>query len=291
MKGQILHISESTLIIRAENDQKLEVSISEIKSEITPHVGDDVDFDIIEEKAVNIFILRQTASLDEHLTSAKKMAGNLYSKAKGQLNEENAKKAKDLASQATNKAKESLKNIDYSKATDAIKNLKLPTNTGVTQLHNKFSFLIVVLIFISMILPLVDIGFGSSQSYFQLVESNSLMVIFLLLSGISLLLGLPRLITRSVSVIFLIIVSMPVYDGINALNDMGMLSSRRGFDLDDLDPFFNMIQIGFPLLVISIVIFAVLQILPFYQVSNKFKAQTEASLDKSSDQPITEQGS
>ncbi|MBA6291255.1 hypothetical protein H4J58_09410 [Colwellia sp. MB3u-70] len=288
MKGQILHISESTLIIRAENDQKLEVSISEIKSEITPHVGDTVDFDIIEEKAVNIFILRQTASLDEHLNSAKEMAGNLFSKAKGQLNEENAQKAKNLASQATNKAKESLKNIDYSKATNAIKNIKLPTNTGTAKLHNKFAFLIVVLIFISMVLPLVDIGFGSSQSYFQLVESNSLMVIFLLLSAVSLVLGLPRLITRSVSIIFLIIASMPVYDGINALNDMGMFSSRRRSNLDGLDPFFDIIQIGMPLLVISIVIFTILQMLPFYQVSNKFKPQAEVPLDKSSEQAITE---
>ncbi len=82
MQGKILNISGVFALIRAENQDKFEVPLSEIKSELSPRVGDDVDFDLVEGKVTSVYILRQSASIDEHLSAAKDTANHIYQKVK-----------------------------------------------------------------------------------------------------------------------------------------------------------------------------------------------------------------
>lgn len=265
MKGTILHITDNKFVIRAENNDKLEASISEIKSDLSPRVGDEVDFELSEQGVHCVYILRQSPSLDDHIEKTKEVAGSLYSQAKNSINEENVQKAKALASEAANKAKETFKNVDLAKATDTIKSVNI-SSVEKYPLYNKFSLIVLVTIFISMLLPLVKIPFASPQSYFQMVDATNLQVIFFILSAASLVLGLPRLITRICSIVFLVTLTMPIYDAINFLHDMRQATSARTFTREA----YKMIEFGLPVLLLSTVLFTLIQVLPWYQTSPKF---------------------
>lgn len=268
MKGNILHITTDSVVIRADNEQKFEVAHHEFKSQIKPNVGDEVDFDITDDAAHSVYILRQSATMDDHIGNAKTAASKLYNQAKGNLNEENLNKAKDLASTTAAKAKESFNNIDFSKASNAVKSINLPASVGF-KIHNKFAVLVLVLMFISMILPIFRI-FNESQSYFKLVESTGLQTMFLFLTLASLLMGLPRMVSRILSVIFIIALCVPIYDGLSFLNDMRGFSDSVGIDGEMMKQVLRNMKLGLPLLLISTLIFAVLQVLPWYQTNEKF---------------------
>lgn len=253
MKGLIIHTDEKKIIIRAEDERKFDVSQNEVKSELSPKVGDSVDFDIRDGIANEVYILRQSANLDESLDKAKSVAGNLYNEVAGSINEQNLKKAKDIASQTATKAK------------GAIQSVSLPSTFNV---YNKFTLLIVVTMFVSMFLPMVRI-FGVSQNYFELVEGGSLQVIFLLLTGASLVIGLPRIVTRVLSVICLITVCSPIYDGIAFLQEMDQFSRSSGFSVKDLLKLLKPLNVGFYALTASTLLFAIMQFLPMYQANRK----------------------
>lgn len=265
MKGVILHVTDELLIIRAENQEKYEVSLSEIKSQLTPHEGDEVDFELSEQGAHSVYILRKSHTLDDHIEKTKEVAGNLYGHAKNSINEENIQKAKEFASDAANKAKESLKKVDLSKARNILPTSE-QSHISKFPLYNKFSVVVLVTVFIAMILPLVKIPFAGTQSYFQLVEGVSLQVIFLILSLIGLIIGLPRFFTRICSVLFLITLCLPIYDAYNYLDDMRQMTSASKFTKEA----YKMLQIGVPMLAIASFLYALIQILPWYQTNPKF---------------------
>ena len=253
MKGEILHVAAGIAVIRAEDNNKFEVSVSEFKSDVTPNVGDFVDFDITDNKAHTVYITKHVATMDDRLDKAKDFAGGLYNQAKNNINEENINKAKELASVTASKAKDFLDKIDFS----SMNNFKI---------HNKFAVLVLITLFISMILPMFSF-FGESNSYFKLVDGTGLQTTFMVLTLISLLLGLPRIITRITAIIFLVALCVPIYDGFSFLSDMGGLFGRGnnviGMIVDNM-------KIGLPLLFISAVLFSLLQILPGYKTNDVF---------------------
>ena len=65
MKGLIIHTDENSIIIRAADERKFEASHGEIKSTLSPKVGDNVDFDIDGDKITTVYILRQSLNLDQ----------------------------------------------------------------------------------------------------------------------------------------------------------------------------------------------------------------------------------
>lgn len=267
MKGKILHITAESVVIRADDDQKFEVANSEFKSQVNPNIGDEVDFDITEGAAHSVYVLRQSASIDDHIGNAKTAANKFYNQAKGNLNEENLNKAKKLASTVASKAKGSLSNIDLSKATSAVKSVNL-ASSGNFKAHNKFAVLVLVALFVSMILPMFKM-FNETQSYFDLVDGTGLQSTFIVLTLISLLLGLPRIISRFLSIIFLITLCIPLYDGFSFIKDMGSLFGPRS-NLTQV--VLQNMQLGLPLLFITGLLFAILQMLPGYKTNEKFLA-------------------
>jgi len=271
MKGKILHLTADFSVIRADDDQKFKVAINEFKSQVSPNVGDEVDFDITDGVAHSIYVLRQANAMDEHISHAKTAANKLYNQAKGNLNEENLNKAKDLASTAAVKAKDSLSNIDFSKATSAVKAVDL-ASSGNFKVHNKLAVVVLVSLFVSMILPMFKM-FNQSQSYFDLVDSTGLLSTFMVLTLVSLLLGLPRVITRVLSIIFLITLCIPLYDGFAFIKDMGSLFGARS---NLMQVVVQNMQLGLPLLLITTALFGVLQVLPGYKTNENFLAGDNA---------------
>lgn len=253
MKGEILHVTGGVAVIRAGDSNKFEVDISEFRSDFNPTVGDLVDFDITDGKAHTIYITRHVATMDDRLDKAKDFAGGLFNQAKNNINEENINKAKKLASATASKVKNSLSKIDLSSAN----NFKI---------HNKFAVLVLVSLFISMVLPMFNF-LGDSKSYFKLVDVTGLQTTFMALTLISLLFGLPRIVSRITAVIFLVALCVPIYDGFSFLSDMGSLfgtgNNMIGMVLKNM-------KIGLPLLFISTIIFVILQILPGYKTNEIF---------------------
>jgi len=79
--------------------------------------------------------------------------------------------------------------------------------------HNKLAVLVLVTLLISMILPMFSL-LGESKSYFKLVDGTGIKTTFMVLTLISMLLGLPRIFSRITAVIFLIAMCVPIYDGL-----------------------------------------------------------------------------
>ena len=260
MKGLIIHTDENSIIIRAADERKFEASHGAIKSTLSPKVGDNVDFDIDGDKITTVYILRQSLNLDQSLDKAKAAAGNFYNDVAGTINEENLQKAKVIAAQTAAKAKGVIQAVDLSSMANVSTNFNA---------HNKFALFIVISMFVSMFLPMVRI-FGVSQNYFDLVQGGTLQVIFLTLASASLLLGLPRIVTRGLSIICLITVCSPIYDGIVFVQEMAQLSRSSGFRAKDLIGLIKHLNVGFYLLVLSTLLFAIMQLMPMYQVNKKF---------------------
>ncbi|SQH77828.1 conserved membrane protein of unknown function [Shewanella benthica] len=273
MKGTILHTSSESTVIRGENEQKFEVTPDKFSSLINPNVGDEVDFDIIDGTAHNVYVLRSVATIEEGLSKARVIVENLYSQAINSVNEENLRKVKKMASTTVGKAKESLNYIELSKTNGALKSINLPRLISF-KVHNKFSSFVLITLFISMILPLAQI-FNESQSYLQLVENTGFQLLFITLTLFSLLLGLPRFVSRILALIFLITLSVPIYDAFSYFDDMRGYASSFSLDKDMLKMLLDTMRIGLPLLLISSVLFAILQLLPWYQTNEKFLANNE----------------
>lgn len=142
--------------------------------------------------------------------------------------------------------------------------------------HNKFAVSVLVILFVSMMLPLVNLSFAPSLSYFELVKDSNLQVIFFLLCAVSFVLGLPRIVTRTISIIFIIVILMPAYNALSPLIKMGSSMNNTG----PLKGIFNnmawlkdvqeVISIGLPLFIVSIVVFTFLQFMPHYQTNQKW---------------------
>lgn len=280
MQGKILNISGVFALIRAENQDKFEVPLSEIKSELSPRVGDDVDFDLVEGKVTSVYILRQSASIDEHLSAAKDTANHIYQKVKSNINEENLDRAKELAAKATGKAKEKLQAIDLSKAKETLTSVEMPTLSSVSGLtvHNKFALFSLTCLFISMLLPAVNLGylgFDTPASYFDLVDSVTVQVIFMLASAVSLAIGAPRFISKALCVICLVTVVAPLYEAYDSIS--GLVDAGREFGIKEKSiskQLTKAIEIGLPILVISILLFFVTTLLPRYKTSSMFSASS-----------------
>ncbi|GIU03512.1 hypothetical protein TUM4261_01280 [Shewanella sp. c952] len=268
MKGTILHITAELTIIRGENEQKFEVTPDKFSSQVSPAISDEVDFDVTDGTAHNIYVLRTTTAADKGLNKAKAVAANLYSQARNSVNEENISKARIFAAATAGKTKESVNNIDFSKASNALKSISTPGGNGF-KIHNKFSSFVLITLFISMILPLAQI-FNESQSYFQLVESTGFQLVFIFLALFSLLLGLPRVVSRILALIFLIVLCVPIYDAFSYFDDMRGYSGSLGLDKEMLRMLFDTMRLGLPLLLVSTLLFAILQLLPWYQTNEKF---------------------
>ncbi|WP_412500787.1 hypothetical protein [Shewanella chilikensis] len=278
MQGKILNISGACALIRAENQDKLEVPLSEIKSELSPRVGDDVDFDLVEGKVVSVYILRQSTSIDQHLSAAKDTANHIYQQVKSNINEESLERAKALAAKATGKAKEKLQAIDLSKTKETLTSVEMPTLSSVSglSLHNKFALFTLTCLFVSMLLPAVNLGFDTTVSYWKFVDNVTLQVIFMLVSAVSLAIGAPRFVSKTLCVICLVTVVAPLYDVYNSISEV--VDAGREFGIKEKNitsQLMKAIEIGLPILLISILLFFITTLLPRYKTSSMFSASSD----------------
>ncbi|TVP16343.1 hypothetical protein [Shewanella sp. KCT] len=275
MQGKILNITGKFALIRSENTDKFEVPLSEIKSELFPRIGDNVDFDLVEGKVESVYILRQSAPIDEHLFTAKNTANHIYKKVKSNINEENLDRAKELASMATGKAKANLQAINLSKAKEALKFVEMtPLNgTSGVSVHNKFALFTLTCLFVSMLLPAVNLGIGVSTSYFELIDSITLQVIFMLASFVSLAIGAPRFISKTLCAICLITILIPLYQLFNSISDLANVGREFGVtNKSVIKQIMKSVEFGLPMLVISFSMFFLITLLPRYNTSPKFSA-------------------
>lgn len=277
MQGKILNITGAFALIRAENQDKFEVPLSKIKSEISPRVGDDVDFDLIEGRVESVYILRQSAYIDDHLSSAKETANHIYKKVKSNINEENLEKAKDLAAKATDKVKEKIQSIDVSKAKETLRSIDMPNlnlnSASRLSVHNKFALFTLTCLFVSMLLPAVDLGLGTTVSYIELVDSMTLQIIFMIASSVSLAIGAPRFISKMLCAICLVTILIPIYEVFSSLTELANLGREFGItDKSVINSLMKTVKIGLPMLIISFLLFFFTTLLPRYKTSSIFIA-------------------
>ncbi|MCC5453164.1 hypothetical protein LMJ53_15695 [Rheinheimera sp. UJ51] len=64
MKGKILHTTEVEVLIRAEDGNKYRALRDEVKSAFELNIGDEVDFDIFEGQAKDVYSLRESTAIE-----------------------------------------------------------------------------------------------------------------------------------------------------------------------------------------------------------------------------------
>ena len=128
-----------------------------------------------------------------------------------------------------------------------------------------------------MILPAVKEPFlGQTVSYLNAVESGVWQIIFLTATAIALALGLPRLVSRVTGVIAIIFICSPIYNLISASTEM-YGRNKSFFNKRMFNSLVEQLQIGAPLMVITLILFMLILLLPKYQTNLKFVVNQEAT--------------
>lgn len=244
MKGKILHISDTDLVIRSEEGNKYTAELSNIKSDLQPQIGDDIDFELVDDRAVEIYILRNESQLESVAKNAKQNANAALDKIRSQISEENLEKAKELgksakqnANAAFNKIRSQINEENLEKAKELGKSASAKVgqfisntrskgssieNINNTVIENKFCFFSLLALLVVTFLPTFD-----GSNYYEAGGSN-FVAVFLIPAIVTAYLGLKTLFYRILTGIALLIIVVPavigLYNTIVEINELAELS-------------------------------------------------------------------
>lgn len=221
MKGTVLFVeADKALVIRGEDDQKYQAAAAVVKSELTARVGDAVDFDVAEGQVQEVYILRNSSTVEEVASKAKAMAGEMLNTLRANANSENMHKAKAAVQAQSHKMAEQLKAVDYSQINTAMSKF---------QLHNLFGAVAFLVLLVSLFLPMASNQWIGHVSYAKALDGVTLQVCLLLLTGVGFVFGAPKPIARIVGWVALASVVYPLIDGYVQLNDQLSQMKQLGF--------------------------------------------------------------
>lgn len=252
MKGTILNTTENDILIRCSEGNKFSALVKDIKSsDVKPKVGDDVDFEVEDGKAVEVYILRTASAFENIAQTAAEKAASSISLVKSHMTEENKEKVRHLAANAS----ETVQKIGgelKGKAGDIISNVKaggLPAainTTALKQLHNKFSVFALAMLFIFSFVNVFELEKYVSASYYSMVES-SVFAFMLVACAIVAGLGLHVWIYRILLGATLVVILKPFHELYTAASDAMSVAKDFGVDMGGsaLDGVFSEITNGF----------------------------------------------
>jgi hypothetical protein len=266
MKGTILNVTETEVLIRCNEGNKHAAPLSEIKStDVKPRVGDDVDFETADGKVTDVYILRAASKVENFTHNASAKAADALAAVKGKITEEDKEKLRQLSASAKDNAVK-LGGELKGKAGTLINNLKSGQGvqgvnaSSLKALPNKFALIALSLFLIFSFTEIADLRFAR-LSYYDMVESY-ILAVFLVASLIVAGLGLSALIYRVVVGVTLFIAVKPLYDFYDGASELGRLAkSEFGFRMPGIGdlfaefstPWIMGILLGFVLTAVSLI--------------------------------------
>ncbi|MCH8537407.1 MAG: hypothetical protein LAT66_06495 [Alkalimonas sp.] len=263
MQGTIIHATGTEIVIRGNDENKYSVALEQLKSELKPRVGDPVDFDVIDEQAQNVFILRVNSQVENMASSAKETASAAYKKVRSQINEENAEKIKVFTNTAASKASEIGKDFS-SKASSALSDIQ----SGNVTTMNKYCLISLSFLILSGFFTIYSV-FGISVNFYRATD-NWFMIIFAIAAMAVAYLGVNAIVYRALTVITLLFVLMPAYEVVSFLSDGSAMMRQMGIPANDLAELLNeFVRIGLYLMIIATLMVIISLVPGIYTTVNK----------------------
>lgn len=187
MKGIILSVTKDNIMIRGDDDKRYNYAVINLKSDVKPKVGDPVDFDVWNDAAQGVYILR-SATTSEVLTE-KTVAGAKLAikKIKAHIPENSGEKLQSVAEKTFAGAKSGIKKAKARIPDDSANKLQVFASKVLSKLksnsNNQYArihYTAPSIMAIGGFLPLVAI-MGESFAFFD--DANYL-VLFLCLAAI-----------------------------------------------------------------------------------------------------------
>lgn len=264
MKGKILHVTEMEVLIRAEDGNKYRASREEVKSSFAMNIGDEVDFDIFEGQAKDVYSLRESTVIENFARGSKITAQKTASNIKERLGEE---RWNEIRSATIN-----IKTEFKTKFNDLL--------SGKVAIQNKFCFFSMLFLFISGFVSLISV-YGNSINFYEIAESN--IMAFLAISTMVIVYFTTSILLFRIfcgltifSVVYPIInVFTGLKDASNAMSELGMSKSM----MNNLSGMLSDMVSGSAIVFILALVLAIFSILPgTYKTGAKsFRSATDYS--------------
>lgn len=231
MKGTILSVSDSEVLIRCADGNKHKCPLSEIKSvDVKPRPGDDVDFETSEGNATEVYILRAASKVDQLASKATEKASQAVNLAKSHLTDENKEKILALGASASESAQKiggELKD----KAGAFIGNLQSgQSKAAISQfsgIQNKFIVGMLCTFLLVSFFSLFKI-MGQGITFYQGVDSN-LLAYALIGAIVVAAMGINVMVYRALVVIALLSILIPTFQLYTDFSDGMQAASEFGF--------------------------------------------------------------
>lgn len=232
MKGTILNITVSDILVRCTEGNKYTAPLTQIKStDVKPKVGDDVDFEIADGQATEVYILRSASAVENLTQNATAKAAVAINAVKSHMTEENKEKVRHMAANASetaqkiggelkDKAGALLSNIQANGVGSAIQ------PSSVSQLQNKFALFALAFLLVFSFTNIGKLESFTKFSYYDLTETY-IVAFFLVGCMVIAALGLNAIIYRVALGITLFIMLLPLSD----LYDFAQQGAQFGREL------------------------------------------------------------
>jgi hypothetical protein len=232
MKGTILNVTASEILIRCSEGNKFTAAFTNVKStDVKPKVGDDVDFEVSEGQAIEVYILRSASAVENLTQNATAKAASAINAVKSQMTEENKEKVRHMAANASEtaqklggelkgKAGELLSNIQANGVGSAI------NPSSFNQLQNKFALFALAFL---LLFSFTNIGKFEDYAKFSYYDMTETYIVAFFLVGCMVIaaLGLNTIIYRVALGITLFVMLLPLSD----LYDFAKEGAQLGRDL------------------------------------------------------------
>ncbi|WP_445769406.1 hypothetical protein [Rheinheimera sp.] len=249
MKGTILNVAETELLLRCTDGNKYTCSLSEVKSsEVKARVGDDVDFEVVEGKAAEVYILRSASTVENFASVASAKANSALNTVKSHITDENKEKLRNMSANAVDSAQKiggelkdkagalfsNIKSADGASGFDASSLKKVP---------NKFSLFALAFFFIFSFTDIAKVE-RFTFSYYDGTESY-LLAILLVVCMVLAALAVNAIVYRVAVAITLFITIKPLIDLYDASSEGLNLAREFGVRLPGLGDLFAHFTTGY----------------------------------------------
>lgn len=250
MKGTIINVTESEILVRCSEGNKHTAPLSQIKStDVKPKVGDDVDFEIVEGQATDVYILRAASAVENLTQTATAKAVSAINVVKSHITEENKEKVRHMAANASEtvqklggelkgKAGRLLNNVQTGDIGSSIK------ESSFKQLQNKFALFALTLFLVFSFTNIGKLDRLAQFSYHDLTESHILaffIVGCIVIAGF----GLNVIIYRVAVAITLFITLTPLFDLYDLANQGASLGREFGMRAPSFGQLFKEFTTGY----------------------------------------------
>ena len=252
MRGTILNVTEADILIRCSERNKFTASLSQIKStDVKPKVGDDIDFEIADGQAVEVYVLRSASAVENLAQSATAKAASAIHIVKSHMTEENKEKVRHIAANASEtvqqlgcdlkgKAGTFLSNVQAGGAASAI------NPSSFAQLQNKFALFALSFLLLFSFTNIGKFEQYAKFSYYDLTDTY-IVAFFLVCCIVIAWLGLNAIIYRAALGITLFVMLLPLSDLYDFANQGAQFGRDLGFRVKapSFDKLFSNFTTGF----------------------------------------------